>query len=187
MITDIHCHFIPDDLSSIVLAQKEFATKLISADGDRVEIDVRGMYFGLNRTFFEPARQIARMDALGIDRTVVSLATPLVNYYVESRAGGRGGPAVQRRARRARRRRPRTFRGLGFPAHAGSRRGGRRAPPLRARIRLHRRACRYQRAWNLSAGRPLSTDLRCRESSSTFHCSCIPPIRPDGTAPASTS
>jgi aminocarboxymuconate-semialdehyde decarboxylase len=84
MITDIHCHFIPDEFFKYVLAQKDFATRLISADGDRVEIDVRGMYFGLNQTFFEPARQIARMDALGIDRTVVSLATPLVNYYLEA-------------------------------------------------------------------------------------------------------
>ena len=43
------------------------------------------MHFGLNATFFEPARQIARMDALGIDRTVVSLATPLVNYHLDAR------------------------------------------------------------------------------------------------------
>jgi aminocarboxymuconate-semialdehyde decarboxylase len=89
MITDIHCHFVPDELFKYVLATRDFATRLISTEGDRVAIDVRGMYFGLNRTFFEPARQIARMDALGIDRTVVSLATPLVNYYVES------APAVE--------------------------------------------------------------------------------------------
>src|SRR5919109_153085 len=87
MTTDIHCHFIPDELFKYVLAQKDFATRLISADGDRVEIEVRGMYFGLNQTFFDPARQIARMDALGIDRTVVSLATPLVNYHLDGSLG----------------------------------------------------------------------------------------------------
>ena len=45
--------------------------------------------FGLNRTFFEPAKQIERMDALGIDRTVISLATPMVNYYLDARSARR--------------------------------------------------------------------------------------------------
>src|ERR1044072_335240 len=83
MVTDIHCHFIPDALFKFVQARKEFDTRVTAMDGERIDITVRGMHFGLNRTFFEPARQIARMDALGIDRTVISLATPLVNYYVE--------------------------------------------------------------------------------------------------------
>src|SRR6476469_5563568 len=52
-------------------------------EGDRIDITVLGMHFGLNPTFFEPARQVARMDGLGIARTVISLATPLVNYYLE--------------------------------------------------------------------------------------------------------
>ena len=41
------------------------------------------MHYGLNATFFEPERQVARMEKLGIDRTVISLATPLVNYYLD--------------------------------------------------------------------------------------------------------
>ena len=83
MITDIHCHFIPDELFQFVQAHAAFNTRLTAHDGERIDINVRGMHFGLNRTFFEPARQIARMDNLGIDRTVISLATPLVNYYLE--------------------------------------------------------------------------------------------------------
>ena len=83
MITDIHCHFIPHELFKFVQARKEFDTRVTAMDGERIDITVRGMHFGLNPTFFEPARQIARMDALGIDRTVISLATPLVNYYLE--------------------------------------------------------------------------------------------------------
>jgi aminocarboxymuconate-semialdehyde decarboxylase len=85
MITDIHCHFIPDDLFKLVQERKEFDTRVTAWDGERIDIQVRGMHFGLNPTFFEPARQVARMDQLGIDRTVVSLATPLVNYYLEPR------------------------------------------------------------------------------------------------------
>jgi aminocarboxymuconate-semialdehyde decarboxylase len=83
MITDIHCHFIPDDYFKLVQAKSEFEVRLLGAEGDAVNVACRGAHYGLNRTFFEPAKQIARMDTLGIDRTVVSLATPLVNYYLD--------------------------------------------------------------------------------------------------------
>ena len=85
MITDIHCHFIPDDYFRFVQQRSEFEVRVIDAQGDAVNLSCRGARYGLNRTFFEPARQIARMDALGIDRTVVSLATPLVNYYLDAK------------------------------------------------------------------------------------------------------
>ncbi len=83
MITDIHCHFIPDELFKLAQRREEFATRLTAHEGERIDIDVRGMHFGLNPVFFEPARQIGRMDELGIDRTIISLATPMVNYYIE--------------------------------------------------------------------------------------------------------
>src|SRR3954468_1041931 len=85
MVTDIHCHFIPHELFKFVQARKEFDTRVTAMDGERVDINVRGMHFGLNPTFFEPARQIARMDDFGIGRTVISLATPLVNYYLDAK------------------------------------------------------------------------------------------------------
>src|SRR5947209_7773815 len=85
MVTDIHCHFIPDALFYFVQSHDAFATRLTAHEGERIDINVRGMHFGLNPTFFEPSRQIARMDDLGIDRTVISLATPLVNYYLETK------------------------------------------------------------------------------------------------------
>jgi aminocarboxymuconate-semialdehyde decarboxylase len=89
MITDIHCHFIPDAYFRHVQERLEFDVRLLGTDGDAVDVACRGTRYGLNRTFFEPTLQIARMDALGIDRTVVSLATPLVNYYLEPRLATR--------------------------------------------------------------------------------------------------
>ncbi len=86
MITDIHCHFIPDDYFALMQARPEFEVRLLAEAGENVDLECRGLRYGLNRTFFDPARQIARMDALGIDRTVVSLATPLVNYYLDPAA-----------------------------------------------------------------------------------------------------
>jgi aminocarboxymuconate-semialdehyde decarboxylase len=85
MITDIHCHFIPEDYFRLACASSDFDLRLVEADGDAVNIMCRGLRYGLNRTFFERARQIARMDDLGIDRTVISLATPLINYYIDAK------------------------------------------------------------------------------------------------------
>src|SRR5262249_44758206 len=83
MVTDIHCHFIPPAYFEFVKRHSEFDVRVTAERGDAVDLTSRGAHYGLNRTFFDPARQIARMDALGIERTVISLATPLVNYYVE--------------------------------------------------------------------------------------------------------
>jgi aminocarboxymuconate-semialdehyde decarboxylase len=83
MITDIHCHFIPKDYFRFVQQQNEFEVSAQGIEGESIELTARGTCYGLNPTFFEPARQVSRMDDLGIDRAVVSLATPLVNYYVQ--------------------------------------------------------------------------------------------------------
>jgi aminocarboxymuconate-semialdehyde decarboxylase len=84
MITDIHCHFIPDAYFRLVQQRSEFEVRVESAPDDRVELLCRGARYGLNTTFFDPGLQLSRMDSLGIERSVVSLATPLVNYYVDS-------------------------------------------------------------------------------------------------------
>jgi aminocarboxymuconate-semialdehyde decarboxylase len=86
MITDIHCHLIPERYFELVRGEPDFEVRVVRTDGDRVDLDCRGLRYALNRTFFEPDRQIARMDELGIDRAVLSLATPLVNYYLDPRS-----------------------------------------------------------------------------------------------------
>jgi aminocarboxymuconate-semialdehyde decarboxylase len=83
MITDIHCHFVPPTYFELVQKRSEFDVHRIGEAGDEVNIVCRGATYRLNQTFFDSARQIERMDSLGIDRTVISLATPMVNYYLE--------------------------------------------------------------------------------------------------------
>ena len=83
MVTDIHCHFIPEATFRYVLAHSEFDTTVTAEDDDRIDLIVRDMPFRLNRSFFDPRRQIGRMDALEIDRIVLSLATPLINYHLD--------------------------------------------------------------------------------------------------------
>jgi aminocarboxymuconate-semialdehyde decarboxylase len=83
MITDIHCHFIPEKYFALMQSKPELEVRVIGMEGDHVDLECRGSPYRLNRTFFEPERQIARMEGLGIDRVAVSLATPLVNYYLD--------------------------------------------------------------------------------------------------------
>ena len=61
MITDIHRHFVPVDFFDFVKARPEFSVKVKREEGDDIDVDIRGMHFGLNKTFFDLPRQIARM------------------------------------------------------------------------------------------------------------------------------
>jgi aminocarboxymuconate-semialdehyde decarboxylase len=84
MIVDIHCHYIPERYIDFVQREAAFGVRRHGIDdqSEDVPVTVGALTFGLNRTFFDPDRQIKRLDALRIDRTVLSLATPLINYDV---------------------------------------------------------------------------------------------------------
>lgn len=83
MITDIHCHYVPEEFLGFVTGREEFAVALEDGEGESAEFVIRGARFGLSKTFFELPRQMARMEALGIDRTILSLATPFIDYRLE--------------------------------------------------------------------------------------------------------
>jgi aminocarboxymuconate-semialdehyde decarboxylase len=50
MITDMHCHFVPEDFFRFAQSRDEFAIKIKRREGDAVDLDIRGMHFGLNTT-----------------------------------------------------------------------------------------------------------------------------------------
>jgi len=85
MITDMHCHFVPDAFLRFVEQRDEFAVKVERAEGEDVSLRIRGTVFDLNTTFFKLDRQVARLDRLGIDRTILSLATPFIDYNLDAR------------------------------------------------------------------------------------------------------
>lgn len=85
MITDMHCHFVPDAFLRFVEQRDEFAVKVERAEGEDVSLRIRGIVFDLNTTFFKLDRQVARLDRLGIDRTILSLATPFIDYHLDAR------------------------------------------------------------------------------------------------------
>ena len=84
MITDIHRHFVPDEFFAFAKSKPEFAIKVKRDDGDSIDLDIRGMHFGLNKTFFDLSRQIDHLRQDGVDRTILSLATPFIDYHQDS-------------------------------------------------------------------------------------------------------
>src|ERR1044071_1981394 len=62
-----------------------FAVKAERTEGEDVGIRRRGMRFELNAAFFEMNRQVAHLDRLGIDRTILSLATPFIDYHLDAK------------------------------------------------------------------------------------------------------
>jgi aminocarboxymuconate-semialdehyde decarboxylase len=84
MITDIHCHFVPDEFFRFAASRDEFAIKVKRREGEAVDLDIRGMHFGLNTTFFDLGKQIERMKRDGVERTILSLATPFIDYHLEA-------------------------------------------------------------------------------------------------------
>jgi aminocarboxymuconate-semialdehyde decarboxylase len=84
MITDMHCHFVPDQFLRLVQQRDEFGVTITRSEGDDVEVAIRGKAFDLNTTFFQLDKQVERLDRLGIDRAILSLATPFIDYHLES-------------------------------------------------------------------------------------------------------
>ena len=83
MITDIHRHFVPDDFFRYMRDDGAFAVKVKRTEGDAIDLDVRGIHFGLNKTFFDLSRQRAMMAEQGVERAILSLATPFINYNLD--------------------------------------------------------------------------------------------------------
>jgi aminocarboxymuconate-semialdehyde decarboxylase len=85
MITDMHCHFVPEDFFRFAQSRDEFAIKIKRREGDAIDLDIRGMHFGLNTTFFEMEKQLERMARDGVERTILSLATPFIDYHLDAK------------------------------------------------------------------------------------------------------
>lgn len=84
MITDIHRHFVPAAFFDFVKSRSDYAVTVKREEGDLIDVDIRGMHFGLNKTFFDLPRQIERMKRESIERSILSLATPFINYYLDA-------------------------------------------------------------------------------------------------------
>ena len=82
MAIDIHCHHIPEVYCRYIQEEKSFGVRLAWGEGNTGQLEVGNRRYAINREFFDLGLQMARMDRLGIDVAVISLATPLINYTV---------------------------------------------------------------------------------------------------------
>ena len=84
MITDIHCHYVPDSFFKFARSRPEFAVVTKRQEGDAVDLEIRGMHFGLNTTFFQMEKQLDRMQRDGVERAMLSQATPFIDYHLDA-------------------------------------------------------------------------------------------------------
>jgi aminocarboxymuconate-semialdehyde decarboxylase len=85
MITDIHCHFVPKEFFEFCQRNDELSVKIKCRKEDDIDLDIRGSHFGLNSTFFEMPKQIERMQQLGVNKTILSVATPFIDYHLQAK------------------------------------------------------------------------------------------------------
>lgn len=85
MITDIHCHYVPEEFLQFAQKHDEFSIKKEHEDALSVDFMIRGRPFALGKTFFDKELQLQRMAEVGVDHTVLSLATPFIDYHLDRR------------------------------------------------------------------------------------------------------
>jgi aminocarboxymuconate-semialdehyde decarboxylase len=87
VITDIHVHYIPEPFARFVEKAAPYAVRLTAPQGESVTLHVGALSYGLNRTFFDPERLTDRINAMRIEKAMLSVATPFVNYDVPASLG----------------------------------------------------------------------------------------------------
>lgn len=85
-VIDVHRHLVPPALAQLLFSRPEYGVERLPGAEDAIDIVIGGRLFRLSPDFFEIDRQHAAMGALGIDRAVLSLATPFVAPQVEAAA-----------------------------------------------------------------------------------------------------
>jgi len=87
MITDVHVHHVPEAFVRLVEKAAPYCISRAAPRGEGVGLRVGQLEFALTRTFFDPERLVARMGQMRVDRAVLSLATPFVNFDVPASLG----------------------------------------------------------------------------------------------------
>src|SRR6516165_4154894 len=82
MITDVHVHHVPAGFLQLVQHAAPYSIGLDWEPGERVQLRVGTLNYGLNRTFFDVERLLARMQEMRVDKALLSIATPFVKFDV---------------------------------------------------------------------------------------------------------
>lgn len=84
MVTDVHCHYIPEAYLQFIDEHDSCGMRWTWLTDEQAELKTATKRFVMSRGFVDPGKHVARMDQQGIDVSVLSLATPLINYSVTS-------------------------------------------------------------------------------------------------------
>jgi aminocarboxymuconate-semialdehyde decarboxylase len=112
MVTDVHCHYIPE---AYLRYLDRHATDLgmrwrwLDDAAERAELRAGATCFAMSRDFLDADRHLARMDRLGIERSVLSLATPMIDYDAPAAAAVEGARLVNDELARLKAARPGRF------------------------------------------------------------------------------
>jgi aminocarboxymuconate-semialdehyde decarboxylase len=87
MITDVHVHHVPEPFARFVEKAAPYRMRREPASGESITVNIGELKYELNRTFFDPERLIKRMQEMGVDHAVLSLATPFVKFDVPASLG----------------------------------------------------------------------------------------------------
>ena len=87
MIIDVHVHHVPEAFVRFVEKAAPYAVRLEAPRGESVTLNAGPTSYALNRTFFDAQRLAARMREMRVERAVLSLATPFVNFDVPASLG----------------------------------------------------------------------------------------------------
>lgn len=83
MATDVHCHYVPEAYLRYLDAHAaELDSSWSWTSGEEAQLRVGTTTFRMGRDFVDHERHLSRMARGGIGRSVLSLATPLINYRV---------------------------------------------------------------------------------------------------------
>jgi aminocarboxymuconate-semialdehyde decarboxylase len=83
VVTDVHRHLVPEPLAALLFGRPEYGVERGPGAG---EVSIGGRLFRLSADFFEADRQRTAMQALGVDRAVLSLATPFLAPHLDAAA-----------------------------------------------------------------------------------------------------
>ena len=87
VIVDIHVHYVPSSFLALMQRTKSFDVQLEQVTGGSIPVHIRPLSYLLPLTFFDVERLKHRMLEMRVDRAVLSLATPFINYNVPGALG----------------------------------------------------------------------------------------------------
>jgi len=114
MITDIHVHHVPEPFVRFIEKATPYRVRREPASGETIAVNVGELEYALNRTFFDPERLIKRMEEMGVDHAVLSLATPFVKFDVPATLGIEAAQLYNDEIARMHKAAPDTFDGWAF-------------------------------------------------------------------------